>query len=284
MARVRATVHGAVSIVNAIATRKGATLGIGLQVNVTAEARPGRGIMLESDDGNLSSRLVNRTVERIVPKRDLESNKISLTLHSGIPTGYGLKSSSAISSAVALACAKIFRPRLSDRQILMAGVNASIESRVSITGAYDDACSCYYGGFNVTDNARKKRIHSERGPADLNAVIFIPRKRKRGNLKNLKTLSAVFERAWEFARESRYWEAMIMNGLATSTILDSDPGIIARLLESGAYGASISGNGPAIAAIAKRNNVSSTKKIFDGLEGYTMVSRINNRKAEVHEV
>ena len=34
---------------------------------------------------------------------------------------------------------------------------------VSITGAYDDACSCYYGGFNVTDNAKKKRMSFEKG-------------------------------------------------------------------------------------------------------------------------
>lgn len=284
MPKAMATVHGAISIVNSIATSKGSTLGIDLKVSVTAESRPGRGIVIESEDRNLSSRLVNRTVERIVPRRALESNKVLLTLDSGIPTGYGLKSSSAISSAVALACAKVFNHGLSDQQILLAGIRASIESKVSITGAYDDACSCYYGGFNVTDNAKKKRIHSEKGPSNLEAVIFVPKNRRRGNLKNLKILSAVFGSAWDLALKSRYWEAMIMNGLATATILNSDPGIIAKLLESGAYGASISGNGPAIAAVTKKNNESKIKKIFDSLEGYTIVSKINNRKAEVHEV
>jgi len=97
----------------------------------------------------------------------LEQNKIVITLESEIPTGYGLKSSSAISSAVALVCAKVFKPKLTDQQILLAGVDASIETKVSITGAYDDACSCYYGGFNVTDNAKKKRIHFEKGPSNL---------------------------------------------------------------------------------------------------------------------
>ena len=107
----------------------------------------------------MSSRLINKTVEKIIPKKDLDKNKIAITLNSEIPTGYGLKSSSAISSAVALACAKIFKPKLTDQQILLAGVDASIESKVSITGAYDDACSCYYGGFNVTDNAKKKEFN-----------------------------------------------------------------------------------------------------------------------------
>jgi len=284
MAKAKATVHGAISLVNAIAIQKGATLGIALKVEATVEASSGKGIILESKNKSLSSRLINKTVEKIVSKKDLEQNKITITLDSEIPTGYGLKSSSAISSAVALACAKIFRTKFTDREILLAGVDASIESKVSITGAFDDACSCYYGGFNVTDNAKKKRIHFEKGPTNLVAVIFIPRNRKRGNLKNLKGLSTVFENAWELARKANYWEAMIINGLTTASILNSDPEIITSLIEKGALGASVSGNGPAVAAITKKENELSIKKVFSTLEGNVIVSKVSNKKAEVHEL
>ena len=284
MAKSKAIVHGAISLVNAIATQKGATLGIGLKVEATVETSPGKGIVIQSENKTLSSRLINKTVEKIVSKKDLEQNKITITLDSEIPTGYGLKSSSAISSAVALACAKIFKPKLTDQQILLAGVDASIESKVSITGAYDDACSCYYGGFNVTDNAKKKRIHFDKGPTNLIAAIFIPKNRKRGNLKNLKVLSSIFENAWELARKESYWEAMIINGLATASILNSDPKVITNLIEKGALGASVSGNGPAIAAIVKKENESNIKKIFSALEGSIIISKISNKKAEVHEL
>ena len=284
MSKATAIVHGAVSIVNAIANQKGATLGIELKVEATIETSPGKGISIQSENKSLSSRLINSTVEKIVPKKDLEKNKISITLNSEIPLGYGLKSSSAISSAVALACAKIFNPKATDQQILLAGVDASIESKVSITGAYDDACSCYYGGFNVTDNEKKKRIHYEKIPSNLIAVIFLPKNRKRGNLKNLKTLSTVFENAWDLAKNSKYWDAMIINGLATATLLNSDSKIITSLLEKGAIGASISGNGPSIAAITKKENESNIKKVFSTLEGSIIVSKVNNQKAEVHEV
>ena len=40
MAKAKATVHGAVSLVNAIANKKGATLGIELKVIVTIETIP----------------------------------------------------------------------------------------------------------------------------------------------------------------------------------------------------------------------------------------------------
>lgn len=284
MAKAIATVHGAISLVNAIANQKGATLGIDLKVVAEIETSPGRGIIIKSENKSLSSRLINKTIEKIISKKDLEKNKIIITLDSEIPTGYGLKSSSAISSAVALVCAKIFKPKFTDQQILLAGVEASIETKVSITGAYDDACSCYYGGFNITDNAKRKRIHFEKGPANLIAVIYIPKNRKRGNLKNLKTLSSVFENAWELARKSNYWEAMIINGLATALILNSDPKIITNLIEKGALGASVSGNGPSIAAIIKKENEVNIKKVFSNLEGRIIVSKISNKKAEVHEV
>ena len=282
--KVKATVHGAISIVNAIATGKGATLGTEQQVIAIAESHPGKGITLETENGTVSSRLINKTVEKIVPKKILEKNKIELKLESDIPTGYGLKSSSAISSAVALACAKMFKPKIDDQKILLAGVDASIETKVSLTGAYDDACACYFGGFNITDNLKRKLVYHENCSRNIVAVIFIPKVRKRGNIKKLRTLDMVFEKAWEFAKNSDYWNAMTMNGLATSAILNSDSKIIPDLIEKGAIAASISGNGPSIAAVTKTENVTNVKKVFLEREGQIRITKINNKKAEVHEM
>ena len=282
MSLAKSTVHGAISIVNAIATGKGATLGISLKLETILETSPGKGIVIESDNQNLSSRLINRTIQKMVSKRELERTKLHVLLKSEIPTGYGLKSSSAISASVALACAKLFKPEVDDHQVLLASVNASIETKVSITGAYDDACACYYGGFVVTDNYKRKIIHSEKGPKNLSAVIFVPKSHKRGNVKKLKTLEVVFSKAWSLAKNSDYWNAMILNGLATSAILNSDPKIISDLIEKGAVGASVSGNGPAIVAVTKHENLSKIKKVFSNLEGRIIVSDVNNIKADVH--
>lgn len=284
MSQVKATIHGAISLVNAIATGKGATLGIAAKVEATIKASDGHGIQIEVDNHNLSSRLINKVVEYTVPKKDLEKNKIEISLRSEIPTGYGLKSSSAISSVVSLACNKMFRSKFSDSQVLIPGVEASIATKVSITGAYDDACACYFGGTVVTDNYKRKIIKIQKTPTNLLAVVFVPKSRKRGNVKNLKNIKEVFEKAWDFAKDGDYWNAMVLNGLATSTILNSDPKIISNLIEGGALGASVSGNGPAIAAIVKKDKVSNIEKVFSGLEGKTFVSEINNKKAEAHEL
>ena len=86
------------------------------------------------------------------------------------------------------------------------------------------------------------------------------------------------------SKRKKYWESMIINGLATSTILNSDPKIIVDLIEKGALGASVSGNGPSIAAITKKENESAMRKVFSTLEGKIIVSKISNTKAEVYEM
>ncbi|MEK0381553.1 MAG: shikimate kinase, partial [Nitrosopumilus sp.] len=56
------------------------------------------------------------------------------------------------------------------------------------------------------------------------------------------------------------------------------------LVEKGALGASVSGNGPAVAAICKKEDSVNIKKVFSNLVGTTIVSKINNKKAEVNEL
>ena len=284
MATVETLVHGAVSLVNAISTGNGATLGIDTFVKTRLETKDGTGIYITSDNKTISSRLINKVIENIVPKRQLEKTRLELDFKSNIPTGYGLKSSSAISTAVSMACSKAFKKDMNDKKILKVCVESSIQTKVSITGAFDDACACYYGGFNVTNNYKRDLIFRHPAPKNLEAIIFLPKSRKRGNLKKLKNFKDAFEKAWEFARKSDYWNAAILNGIATSSILNSNPELILKLVKKGAIGATISGNGPSIVAIVKRGHGSNIKKEFSSLEGNVLVSSINNKKAEVHEV
>jgi len=284
MVIIESTVHGAVSIVSAIATGNGATLGIDTFVKTRLEVKDGKGIHISSDNKTISSRLINKVIQNTVPKKELERSRLELDFQSNIPTGYGLKSSSAISTAVSMACSKAFKRNLTDSEILKTGVKSSIQTRVSVTGAYDDACACYYGGFNVTNNYKKNLIFRHPAPTNLQAIIFLPKSRKRGNLKKLKNFKPAFEKAWELAKNMDYWNASILNGLATSSILNSDPKLIFRLVQKGAISATISGNGPSNVAITKKGNNSDIKKEFLSLEGNIIISNINNKKAEVHEV
>ena len=284
MVIVKSVVHGAVSLVNAIATGNGAAVGIDTFVKTTLEVKEGTGIYITSDNKTISSRLINKVIQNSVPKKQLEKIRLELDFQSNIPTGYGLKSSSAISTAVSMACSKAFQRKFTDKKILKIGVESSIQTKVSLTGAYDDACACYYGGFNVTNNYKRNLVLRRPAPSNLQAIIFLPKSRKRGNLKKLKNFKPAFEKAWELAKNGDYWNASILNGIATSSILNSNPELIFKLIEKGAIGATISGNGPSIMAITKKGHNSNIKKEFSSLEGNIIISNINNKKAEVNEV
>ena len=97
-------------------------------------------------------------------------------------------------------------------------------------------------------------------------------------------MTNAFEQSWKLARNSDYWNAAVLNGIATTSILNSEPNLIMRLMEKGALCATISGNGPSIMAIADRKNKSRVQKEFSGLDGKIMISNINNKKAYVHEL
>ena len=284
MVIVEAVVHGAISIVSAIATGNGATLGIDTFVKTRLEVKDGAGIHITSDNKTISSKLINKVIENIIPKRQLEKVRLELDFQSNIPTGYGLKSSSAISTAVSLVCSKAFKKKLTDVEILKIGVESSIQTKVSITGAYDDACACYYGGFNVTNNYKRDLIFRGTAPNNLQAIIFLPKSRKRGNVKKLKDFKPAFEKAWELAKNHDYWNASILNGIATSSILNSNPKLLFQLIKKGAVSATISGNGPSIVAITKKGHNSNIKKELSSLEGKVIISNINNKKAECYEV
>ncbi len=277
--KTRATIHGAVSIVNAIATGNGSSLGISLKVIAEAELGKGQGVRFVT--GKNDDRLVNNIIRNTMPKEMIEGNLVTIRVKSEIPIGYGLKSSSAVSNAVALACSRLAREDLDDYAVLDAAVRASLDAKVSITGAYDDATACYFGGFTVTDNYSRKLIRREEAPENLQAIIFLPRGTPRGDVHKLSNLSDLFNDAFKLAEAGEYWKAMKLNGVIASAALSSRYLPIMAAIEHGALAAGISGNGPSVAAVAYDDEVEDIKSALSKFEGRIIVSRINNQKAGV---
>ena len=279
MRKARAMMHGAISIVNAIATGNGSALGISLRV--TAEAELGRGRGVKFLTGKNDDRLVNNIIRNTMPKEMIESNQITIRVKSEIPIGFGLKSSSAVSNAVALACSRLARDEVDDVAVLDAAVRASLDAKVSITGAYDDATACYFGGFTVTDNYSKRLIRREEAPGNLYAIIFLPRNTPRGDVHKLSVLSDLFTDAFRLAEAGEYWKAMKLNGVLASAALSSRYAPIMAALERGALAAGISGNGPSVAAVAYEDEIDEIKAAMSKFEGRIIISKVNNQKASV---
>jgi shikimate kinase len=266
--KARAIVHGAISIVNAIATGKGSALGISLKVTAEVELQKGHGLRFMT--GRNGNRLIKNIIQNTIPRQITETNMISVRVDSEIPIRYGLKSSSAVSNAVALACSQIEREEdINDHTILEVAARSSLEAKVSLTGAYDDATACYFGGFTVTDNYSRRLIRKERAPENLYAIIILPSNTPRGDLRKLRNLSDIFIDAFKF------------NGVLASAALSSSYMPVMAAMEHGALSASISGNGPSIAAVGYEDVVEPIVGALSKFEGKIIVSKVNNEKANV---
>ena len=278
--KVRAIVHGAISIVNAIATGKGSALGISLKVTAEVELQKGHGLRFIT--GRNGDRLIKNIIQKTIPKETIESNMISIRVDSEIPIGYGLKSSSAVSNAIVLACSQIAREEdINDNTILEVAALSSLEAKVSLTGAYDDSTACYFGGFTVTDNYSRRLIRKERAPENLYAIIILPSSTTRGDVRKLRNLSDIFIDAFRFAESGQYWKAMKLNGVLASAALSSSYAPAMAAMEHGALSASISGNGPSIAAVGNEDAIEPIVGALSKYDGEIVVSKVNNEKANV---
>jgi shikimate kinase len=271
-----AVVHGAVSIVNAVATSFGSALGISLKVEVEMVAEKGSGIIFESGNSN---KMIDRIIEEVLSPKFTTEYLLKIRINSEIPLGVGLKSSSAVSNAVALACNGLISDDVQDQQVLDSAVDASLYAKTTITGAYDDSTACYYGGFVVTDNYNRKILRQDLCPDDVVVIIYVPKNCQRGDLSKLKLLFDLYNDAFNLAYGGKYWKAMILNGILNSAILLGDYLPSRLALENGALAAGMSGNGPSTAAIARKEDCNKIRSAFEALNGYVIVSPINNNKA-----
>jgi shikimate kinase len=277
--------HGAISILNAFPTGKGGALGIDLWTRAKVSLREGPGPIsgFVSSDPEESNRLaiavVQKTLEHYGYERKLQGEVIT---SSNIPVAVGLKSSSAAANAVALATASAIDEKLDDDTLVGIGVDASIESGVSLTGAYDDSFASYHGGGVLTDNDRRKVEKILKIPRDLGVLILVPpRKTRTGLLDQTRfaPIRRIAELAYGEASNGHIWDALTLNGLAVASILGEDPRPALSAIEAGALGAGLSGKGPSVAAIVDEHNSKAVRKAFAKFDGRVLEANLNFSKA-----
>jgi len=147
--RAQAIAHGAATIVNAIVLGRGVAIGLDLwtkaEVKLTNEAKIVTGTI--SSDPEEKTTLIEKTVARVFRHFSVEKQfGAKVTTSSNIPIARGLKSSSAAANAVALATVAALAKELDDLSVINLGVDAAFDSKVTVTGAFDDACASYFGG------------------------------------------------------------------------------------------------------------------------------------------
>lgn len=251
--KAHASCFGAGTIVNAIATGRGAAFGLGLRANATAVVVTGEQGITTHVPAGIDPALADGTSRRIL-RRSRRKARLDVTVDSEIPISRGLKSSSAVANAVALASSRALGLDLEPMQIIHAGVDAALEAKVTITGAFDDACASFFGVVAVTDNRTRRLLRTDRLMEGLVAVVQIPRRMiTKPSLAgtDFSPIRARVEDAFKLALDGDYFHAMELNSAAYAKVLEVDETPAIRARAAGAVAAGITGAGPAIIALTK---------------------------------
>jgi len=279
-----ARAFGAATIVNAIALGRGAAFGIDLwtTAKVTITKSKEIQVIIRNDPAENTLLAVN-TVRHIFKHFDVRAGA-EVAVDSNIPIARGLKSSSVAANAIGLATVKALGKKASGMDVVSMGVDAAIESKVTLTGAFDDACASFFGGAVVTDNFTRRLIRRFGINEDPQVLLFIPREKRytiHTDLEQMRRIAPLVEIAWETALHGDYWKALTLNGYIYSTEMNLDRSVALTALNAGAIAAGLSGKGPTTVAVVAPERAGEVKRTWSRYRGEIKEAQINRKRAHV---
>lgn len=285
--KAEAIAHGATTIINAIATGQGAAVSVDLWTQATVEITDEPGTIYGKIETHPleKSVLIEKTVNRVLRFFGLEETfGAKVSVRSNIPIARGLKSSSAAGNAIALASVNALGKTLDDFSVIHMGIDAAFDAKVTVTGAFDDACASYFGGLVVTDNLKRRILKRFIPNGDLWVLIHVPTTKvytSDADVSRMRKAAPLVSVAFERVLKNEYWAALSINGLIYASALGFDPSIALDALMKGAIAAGLSGTGPAVAAVVAERKIDSIKESWQKYEGQILQIRMNHRKASV---
>ena len=270
-----ACAYGAGTIINAISIWKGAAFCIDLRTEaevVLTNDKKITGYIEEGADTKLIERCVELTLLRFGSKSGAK-----VSTKSQIPIASGLKSSSAAANATVLATLDALGEKLEPLEAIKIGVQAALDAKVSITGAFDDACASMLGGFVITDNKNKELIKREERASEV--LILVPEKKvfsSGTNVLRSRLIGKWVEMAFREAVAGSYEKAMTLNGFLYCAALGFNTEPMMAALELGIEGVSLSGTGPAYTALGSPELLDKLEPIWGRLGAKVIRTKVNN--------
>ncbi len=249
------TARAAVSIVNALPTGIGAAVGIDWPCRVTARLlRSGRGSAVSIAPIRSRTPLVRASARAALQRFGAGPSGVHLSVRSSIPVARGLKSSSAVSSAVVLATAHAAgaEPEPSEVARLSAAVGRA--TGVSATGAFDDAVAGLVPGGVVTDNRTDAELRRFSLEPTLAVALWIPGRTHPASptvRTRFRHRRALARQAADAALDGDWPRAMAVNSELVESVLGYRYARLrSAVAREGAVASGVTGLGPTFAAIA----------------------------------
>jgi shikimate kinase len=277
----RAACRGAATIVNAIPTGLGAAFGITLEADAEVSLTETGGFSYRGAPEG--AELVEGCVNSVLERAGIGRRGVSVRVESDIPPSRGLKSSSAVSNAVVLATARAADVELNDDEVLGLAITESLRAGVTVTGAFDDAAACLFGGAVVTDNRQRKILSRGKLGDSLSVVVHVPERRiEKCAVKALDFSPArgESEEAIRLALAGEYAKAIELNSRACARVLGLSEEVAEFARAKGALAAGISGTGPATVALVGKDLAKELARSMEcEFEGDVLVAQVNEAHA-----
>lgn len=273
--------HGAVTIVNAIPFGRGIAMGIDLRCEAVVrvdDSVSGIKVALQGEAEGEDTHLAELAVSSVLSEVADDGFGAEVRCLSQIPPGVGLKSSSASSNVITHATYAAIGRHPSSSRVIRKAVEASLRAGVSVTGAFDDACACFFGGIFATDNLRRKILKRERG-THTKVLIHVPnakRYTRNVNADALRSLASCYREVFDLAIRRHTLEALTLNGILTAAALKIDPTPAIVALKNGAKAAGISGNGPSTVALLDDSSVERVADAWGDFDGRILRASTTN--------
>ena len=266
--------HGAVSVMNAIPCGIGSTIGIDLRTEAEFDASDDIEITL-IDRPDLDDTLVRTCVKRTFEWVGQKELPYKLTVRTQIPPSMGLKSSSSVCNAVISSVLDHLGIVKEPIDIVRLGVECAKECKVTITGAFDDACGCHLGGLVVTDNSKNELILNRNVP-QYDVVICVPDRMIPKNKVPVDVYRSLKDRYEELVPsiEDDYLSVLTANGSYVQDIIGNDERMTEKAMGLGALAAGITGTGPAFVVIANKGD---GERIAGSMGCRTMITTTRNK-------
>jgi shikimate kinase len=282
-----ALAHGAATVVNAMATKKGAAFGVDLYTKAAVELTNEPQVIeteITSDKGE-DPVLIQKAITTVLKRFNLEKEMgAKVRTWSNIPIARGLKSSSTAANAVVLATLGALGESLEDLDVIKLGVLAAFEAKVTITGAFDDACASYFGGLVITDNLNCKLVKQEALTEDYVVLFQVPPKKVytvNTDTNNFSLIEPQIEVAYNMALNGLPWEALTLNGQCYSSAFEFDVNVATDALNAGAKAAGLCGKGPTTTAVVSKDCIKQVMAAWQVYEGEIIQASLNHKKARL---
>ncbi|MGA8511750.1 MAG: shikimate kinase [Thermoplasmata archaeon] len=260
---------GAITMLNALFTGTGSAAGIGLKVRAkielkTVPSKREESIRFGSRSDSLIAREAIKQSVRFFAPRDFFQASVSIA--SEIPVGRGLKSSSAVSTAIDRAIASALGKEITAAEVARRSADLTQRIGQSATGAFDDALAGLVSGIVVTNNATRQIVRVDSIDPNWVALLWIPSEAHppspelHGEFRRHASSAGA---AVEHATSGKYAEAMAENSALVEQILGYNYRALREtLVASGAIASGVSGMGPTLASIVPRATASDLAELL----------------------